>query len=96
MSDHRRTESLSAQAPQSPIASQIGTKADRRPRPTGFMAKLAFFRAMLWVLMYACAGIFLMSLIILGGLRLQSKIIGGVLIAILALIAASYGLQWYS
>jgi membrane protein DedA with SNARE-associated domain len=64
--------------------------------PNRFLARLRFFRAMLWVLMYACAGIFLMSLIILDGLRLQSKIIGAVLIVIVALIAATYGLQWHS
>jgi hypothetical protein len=57
-------------------------------------AKLRFFRAMLWVVVYATGALFLMSMILLGGLRWQSKIIGGILLFLLALIAASYGLQW--
>jgi hypothetical protein len=96
MSDEQQIESLSSKALKPPAAAQTQTSGDPRPQPGGFMAKLRFFRAMLWVLVYACAGIFLMSVIILGGLRLQAKIIGGALLLALALIAASYGLQWHN
>jgi hypothetical protein len=58
-------------------------------------AKLPFFRAMLWVLVYSTAGLFLISLILLHGLRPQTKIIGGAMLLALALIAVSYGLQWH-
>lgn len=96
MSDKPQLESLSAGEPTPPVAAGKDASGNRRPRPGGFAAKLRFFRAMLWVLVYACAGLFLISVIILGGLRLQSKIIGGALLLALALIAASYGLQWHS
>lgn len=96
MSDDQQLESTATGAPHPGVALQLDATGDRHPQPSRFVAKLRFFRAMLWVLVYACAGIFLMSVIILGGLRLQSKIIGGVLLLILTLIAATYGLQWYS
>jgi hypothetical protein len=96
MSDDQQLESPSAEAPRSDAVPRPHTTGDQHPHPSRFVARLRFLRAMLWVLVYACAGIFLMSLIILGGLRLQSKIIGGALLLVLALIAATYGLQWYS
>jgi hypothetical protein len=36
----------------------------------------------------------LISLILLGGFRSQTKIIGGVLLACMALVVATYVLQW--
>jgi len=96
MSDNPQPETLSADAPKAAAPVQTAGGGESRPQPGSFMAKLRFVRAMLWVLVYACAGVFMMSLIILGGLRLPSKIIGGALLLVLALIAASYGLQWHS
>jgi hypothetical protein len=69
--------------------------ASARRKPAGnFRAKLPFFRMMLWVLVYAAAALFLISLILLGGFRPQTKIIGGVLLACMALVVATYVLQW--
>ncbi|HVB86593.1 MAG TPA: hypothetical protein VNK23_08015 [Candidatus Dormibacteraeota bacterium] len=96
MKDDQQLESPSVDALQSAIAPRAPATGDKHPKPSRFVARLRFFRAMLWVLVYAFAGIFLMSLIILGGLRLPAKIIGGALLLVLALIAATYGLQWYS
>lgn len=90
MDDERQLENVAAEAARNSGA------PDRHNRAGRLVAKLRFFRAMLWVMVYATAGLFLMSVILLGGLRLQSKIIGGALVFALALIAASYGLQWYS
>ena len=69
--------------------------ASERRNPAGnFRAKLPFFRMMLWVLVYATAGLFLISLILLRGFRFQTKIIGGALLACLVLVALTYALQW--
>jgi hypothetical protein len=96
MKDDQQLESPSVDAPQSGRAPRSDASGDQHAAPSRFVARLRFFRAMLWVLVYAFAGIFLMSLIILGGLRLPAKIIGGALLLVLALIGATYGLQWYS
>jgi len=96
MNDDQQLEGVKGEARRSARAPRADTTGDQHPQPSRFVAKLRFFRAMLWVLVYACAGLFLMSLIILGGLRMQSKIIGGALLLVLGLIAATYGLQWYS
>jgi hypothetical protein len=72
-------------------------RANRTGERRGLLgARLRFIRAMLWVVVYATAALFLMSMVLLDGLRWQSKIIGGILLLALAFIAASYGLQWSS
>jgi hypothetical protein len=93
----RQFENISADpAERAPIAVRESGTARRDDRGSRLTARLPFIRAMLWVLVYATAGLFLMSVILLGGLRPQSKIIGGALAILLTLIAATYGLQWYS
>jgi hypothetical protein len=57
-------------------------------------SKLPFLRMMLWVFVYATAALFLISLILLGGFRFQTKVVGGALLACLALVVATYVLQW--
>gem|GEM_PF-3717117 len=57
-------------------------------------AKLPFFRAMLWVLVYALCVVFFFSLILLGGFRLQAKILGGLLVACIVLVIATYLPHW--
>ncbi len=49
---------------------------------------------MLLVLAYAITVVFGFSLILLGGFRVQAKVIGGVLLACLVLLAATYVLPW--
>jgi len=68
--------------------------SERRKTSGKFRAKLPFFRMMLWVLVYATSALFLISLILLHGFRVQTRITGGALIACLALIVATYVLQW--
>jgi hypothetical protein len=69
-------------------------ESNGRKSTADFRAKLPFFRMMLWVLVYATAALFLISLILLGGFRLQTKIIGGALLACVALVVGTYVLQW--
>jgi hypothetical protein len=89
-------ENASCESPErtSSVVQQNSASPDRNP--SRLIAKLPFIRTMLWVLVYATTALFLMSLILLGGWRLQSKIIGGALAVVLALIAATYAFQWYS
>jgi hypothetical protein len=90
MSDEQQSESAS------PVQARKQVSANAPPARGGrFIAKLRFFRTMLWVMVYALSALFLMSVILLDGLRLQSKIIGGALVLALVLIAVTYGLQWY-
>ncbi len=49
---------------------------------------------MLWVLVYSTSALFLISLILLRGFRFQTKIIGGALLACIALVVLTYALQW--
>lgn len=91
MSDEQQSESTS------PVLARNQVSVNAPPAHTNrFIAKLRFFRTMLWVMVYALSGLFLMSVILLDGLRFQSKIIGGALVLALVLIAVTYGLQWYS
>jgi hypothetical protein len=91
MNDERQSESAS------PVPARNQVSANASPAHSSrLIAKLRFFRTMLWVIVYALSGVFLMSVILLDGLRAQSKIIGGALLLALVLIAVTYGLQWYS
>jgi hypothetical protein len=73
--------------------SQSSSDGDhRRPRGT-LRSKLPFFRMMLWVLVYVSSALFLISLLLLQ-LMLQTKIIGGALLAVTALLLVTYVLQW--
>lgn len=49
---------------------------------------------MLWVLTYALAVLFFFALILLGGFHWQTKVIGGALVACVALVIVTYVLQW--
>jgi hypothetical protein len=91
MSDEQQSESASPM----PVQNQVSANAPPA-REGRFLAKLRFFRTMLWVMVYALSGLLLMSVILLDGLRMQSKVIGGALVLALVLIAVTYGLQWYS
>ena len=46
--------------------------SERRESAGKFRAMLPFFRMILWVLVYATAALFLISLILLGGFRFQT------------------------
>lgn len=90
-----RSSAAAERSPKDPHRARNAAAAAERRKDSRFFAKLRFFRAILWVLVYATAGLFLMSVILLDGLRLQSKVIGAALLLVLLLIAATYGLQWY-
>ena len=90
MSEEQQSESAS------PVPAQEQVSANTPPVRGGrFIAKLRFVRTMSWIMVYALSALFLMSVILLGGVRLQSKIIGAALVLALVLIAVTYGLQWY-
>lgn len=94
MNRERKSEAAPASSPNGPAKSQPGGDSERRKPAGSFRAKLPFFRMVLWVLVYATAALFLISLILLGGFRFQTKLIGGVLFACLALVVVTYVLQW--
>jgi hypothetical protein len=88
------------QSQRAPVSQQArGTSAPpdsaSNARSHGWLrAKLPFFRAMLWVLNYALCVVFFFSLILLGGFRLQVKILGGCLVACIVLLVATYLPRW--
>ena len=94
MNREQKSEAAPASPPDGLAKPQPGGASERRQPSGSFRAKLPFFRMILWVLVYATAALFLISLILLGGLRFQTKLIGGVLFACLALVAVTYVLQW--
>lgn len=94
MNREEKSEAAPAWAPNEPAKSQAGGASERRQPAGSFRAKLPFFRMLLWVLVYATAALFLISLILLRGFRFQTKLIGGVLFACLALVVVTYVLEW--
>lgn len=49
---------------------------------------------MLWVLLYAIAVLFFFALILVGGFRVQTDVIGSAWLACAALLVATYVLHW--
>ncbi|MGH9717798.1 MAG: hypothetical protein ACRD4R_13880 [Candidatus Acidiferrales bacterium] len=96
MGNEQQSERTATEASQSLATSQNYVARAEGARPSWLVAKLRFIRMMLWLISYSTAALFLMSIIIFHGLRMQSKIFGGALVLALALIAVSYGLQWHS
>lgn len=94
MNREEKSEPTPARPPNEPSKSQAGGASERRQPAGSFRAKLPFFRMILWVFVYATAALFLISLILLGGFRFQTKIIGGVLFACLALVVVTYVWEW--
>jgi hypothetical protein len=93
---NREEKSETAPAPplnRAPKSAPDGASEGRKPA-SKFRAKIPFFRMMLWVLVYATAALFLISLILLGGFRFQTKVIGGALLTCVVLVIATYVLQW--
>lgn len=93
MNSERKSETIPAGPPNRATDLQ-SNGASARGNHAAFRAKLRFFRTMLWVLIYAMCVVFFFALIFLGGFRLQAKVIGGVLIACMVLVIATYVLQW--
>lgn len=73
-------------------APKTGANGDLHPRKNP--SKLPFFRMILWIAVYCAAALFLMSLILLGVHRVQTQVIGGALFATVALVVATYVLEW--
>lgn len=95
MNREEKSETIPAVPPNGVTDSPPNGGSERRKPASNFHAKLRFFRTMLCVLAYALAVLFAFSLILLGGFRFQTKIIGGALLACVALVIATYVLQWH-
>jgi hypothetical protein len=92
---NREEKSETTPAPPPNHATNSPPNGSERRKPAGsFHAKLPFFRTMLWVLIYALVVVFFFSLILLGGFRFQTKVIGGALLACIALVILTYVLHW--
>ena len=48
----------------------------------------------LWIAIYCAAALFLISLLLLGVHHIQTQVIGGALFAAMALVVATYVLDW--
>lgn len=94
MNREAKSETTPAEPPNHGTNPPPSGAPERRKLAGNFRAKLRFFRTMLWVLIYALAVLFFFALILLGGFRLQTKVIGGALLACVALVIATYVLQW--
>jgi hypothetical protein len=89
---NREQQANNPQTAAANVSQNSGAGNHRSPRGT-LRSKLPFFRMMLWVLVYVISALFLISLLLLQ-FRLQTKIIGGALLAVLALVFVTYALQW--
>lgn len=89
---NRQQKSDKSSASGAPNPPSDGASVPRKP--DGSTSKLPFFRMILWIAVYCAAALFLMSLILLGTHHIQTQVIGGALFAAVALVVATYVLDW--
>lgn len=86
-----RTENPPAALSNRPASREQSTNGRGRRAPAN--SKVRFFRTVFGVLAYAFAVLFLMSLIILR-FHAQTMVIGALLLALIAMLVATYVPQW--
>jgi membrane-associated phospholipid phosphatase len=89
-SESKSPAGSASSAPQGQRSGANGQPHSPAIRPS----KLPFFRVILWIAVYCAAALFLISLLLLGVHRVQTQVIGGVLFAAVALVVATYLLEW--